>query len=82
MRHAVQQRAISDPAQHPLGAAGTDEAARWQAAELTYDDDALDLTAYAYNGLETDAYGVERAVLMAYWRHAYVRFGRRLWRAR
>ena len=76
LRHAVQYHAIDDPHTHPLEAVGADEVARWAAAEVTYDEDVDDLTGYPYNALEVDAYAVESAVLIGYWKAA-ARTGRR-----
>ena len=82
-RHALQQRAMQKAADHPLGAVeGADEVSVWKNAAATYDDDSASLTQYAYNALETDAATVERAVLVEYWKAAYLRFRRRLWNSR
>lgn len=74
LRHALQQEAIADPGVHPLGVEGAGEALRWKQADESYEADRLDLTSYAYNAQEADAFGVERAVLASYWKQAYFRF--------
>lgn len=80
LRHAVQEAAMKDPDRHPLGSVeGADEIDRWRQADADYHLTRADFTEYAYNALEVDAFDVEKAVLMAYFKRLSKRPARRWW---